>query len=520
MNGNSSQNNESSVSTLSNYTHPSETSIDKANTNDQESGKDISVGKYGVLKMIQSSKNVLYNTEFVRVKNIKTNLADKSVWIRGRLHTSYARGKQCFMIVRQQQWSIQVLAVVSDTISKQFVKFCSNITKESVVDIKGKVARTPSKIGSCSQKDVELYIEELWVVSQSADQLPLLLEDAYRPVNGDDKDADIRANLDTKLDNRAIDLRTPANQAIFRLEAVVCKFFREILTAKGFVEIFPPRIKNAVTGNGTNVFKISYFKGSAYLAQCPTFHNIIAIAGDFERVFTIGPVFRPEDSNSHRHLTEFTNLNLEMTFKHHYHEVVDVIASLFTSIFKGLRENYQSEIKTICEQYSVEPFKFLDPPLKLEFPMAVNMLRENGVEMGDEDDLSIPNEKLLGRLVKAKYDTDFYILDKFPLAIRSFETMPDPDSKVGSNSYDMFMRGEEVLTGGQRIHDYHYLMKRAKHCQVDIEKFAYYLDAFRYGCPPLAGGGIGLERVVMLYLGLDNIRIASMFPRDSKRLTP
>ncbi|XP_050057237.1 aspartate--tRNA ligase, cytoplasmic [Aphis gossypii] len=496
--------------------------MNKANTNDQESGEDISVGKYGVLKMIQSSKNDVSDRVFVDVKNIMTLLADNSVWIRGRLHTSRAKGKQCFMVVRQQQWSIQVLAVVSDTISKQFVKFCSNISKESIIDVKGKVTRTPSKIGSCSQQDVELHIEELWVVSQSANQLPLLIEDASRPVKGDDDDQglNIKVNQDTRLDNRVIDLRTPANQAIFRLEAGVCNLFRDSLTAKGFVEIHTPKMINAASEGGANVFTISYFKGSAYLAQSPQLYKQMAIAGDFDRVFTVGAVFRAEDSNTYRHLTEFVGLDLEMAFKYHYHEVVDVIGSLFTSIFKGLRDNYQSEIKTICEQYPVEPFKFLDPPLKLEFPTAVNMLREAGVEMGDEDDLSTPNEKLLGRLVKAKYDTDFYILDKFPLAIRPFYTMPDPDSKVASNSYDMFMRGEEILSGAQRIHDSDYLIERAKHHQVDIEKIAAYIDAFRYGCPPHAGGGIGLERVVMLYLGLDNIRKVSMFPRDPKRLTP
>jgi len=492
------------------------------NINDQESNEDISDGKYGVLKMIQSSKDYVPDRVFVDVKNLMSALADNSVWIRGRLHTSRAKGKQCFMVIRQQQWSVQVLAVVSNTISKQFVKFCSNISKESIVDIKGKITKTPSKIGSCSQQDVELHIEELWVVSQAASQLPLLIEDASRQVKEDEEDQglNIKVNQDTRLDNRVIDLRTPANQAIFRLEAGVCKLFRDILTEKGFVEIHTPKMINAASEGGANVFEVSYFKGSAYLAQSPQLYKQMAIAGDFDKVFTIGAVFRAEDSNTYRHLTEFVGVDLEMAFKYHYHEVVNVIGSLLTNIFKGLRDNYQSEIKTICEQYPVEPFKFLDPPLKLEFPTAVNMLRESGVEIGDEEDLSTPNEKLLGRLVKAKYDTDFYILDKFPLAVRPFYTMPDPDSNVASNSYDMFMRGEEIISGAQRIHDPNFLIERAKHHQIDIEKIAAYIDAFRYGCPPHAGGGIGLERVVMLYMGLDNIRKTSMFPRDPKRLTP
>lgn len=148
------------------------------------------------------------------------------------------------------------------------------------------------------------------------------------------------------------------------------------------------------------------------------------------------------------------------------------------------------------------------------------MLKEAGIEMEETEDLSTPNEKFLGRLVKAKYDTDFYILDKFPLAVRPFYTMPDPSDPKWSNSYDMFMRGEEILSGAQRIHDAEFLVERAKAHNIPIHTIQSYIDSFKYGCPPHAGGGIGLERVTMLYLGLDNIRKSSMFPRDPKRLTP
>jgi len=214
----------------------------------------------------------------------------------------------------------------------------------------------------------------------------------------------------------------------------------------------------------------------------------MAIAADFDKVFTVGGVFRAEDSNTHRHLTEFVGLDLEMAFKFHYHEVVDTIGNLFTSIFRGLRDNYQQEIKVVAAQYPHEPFRFLDPPLRLEFPEAVEMLKDAGVEMGDEDDLTTPAEKLLGRLVKAKYDTDFFILDKFPLAVRPFYTMPDPTDAKYSNSYDMFMRGEEILSGAQRIHNTEYLIERAKLHGIELETISSYIDSFRYGCPPHAGG--------------------------------
>lgn len=463
-------------------------------------------------------KNVV---EIISVRDLKVKDAGNKVWIRGRLHTSRAKGKQCFFVIRDQQETVQCLAFVNERISKQMIKFISHISKESIVDVEAEIVKAEEKIESCSQQNIELHVHQVWVVSASAPQLPLLIEDAARKVGDEEQEGNFaRVNQDTRLDNRILDLRTPANQAIFRLEAGVCSLFRDVLTKQGFTEIHTPKIISAASEGGANVFKVSYFKGSAYLAQSPQLYKQMAIAADFGKVFTVGGVFRAEDSNTHRHLTEFVGLDMEMAFKFHYHEVIDTIGNMFTQIFKGLRDKFQGEIATVNTQYPSEPFKFLDPPLRLEFPEAVSMLSEAGVEMGDEDDLSTPAEKLLGRLVKAKYDTDFFILDKFPLAVRPFYTMPDPNNEKYSNSYDMFMRGEEILSGAQRIHDPNFLTERAKLHGVELNTIASYIDSFRYGCPPHAGGGIGMERVTMLYLGLDNIRKTSMFPRDPKRLTP
>lgn len=411
---------------------------------------------------------------------------------------------------------------VSEEISKQMIKFAARISKESIVDVQATVKESPITIESCTQNKVELLIKQLWVTSESEPQLPLQIEDANRKdIDEEDKEGlAIRVNQDTRLDNRVLDLRTPTNQAIFRLEAGVCRLFRESLTRKNFTEIHTPKIIGCASEGGANVFKVSYFKGSAFLAQSPQLYKQMAIAADFGKVFTVGAVFRAEDSNTHRHLTEFVGLDMEMAFQHHYHEVLYTIGSMFTEMFKGLRDQYAKEIETVANQFPAEPFKFLDPPLRLEFLEGINMLRATGLELEDDEDLSTPNEKLLGKLVKAKYDTDFYILDKFPLAIRPFYTMPDPNNDKWSNSYDMFMRGEEILSGAQRIHNPDFLMKRAKEHGIELETIKSYIDSFRYGCPPHAGGGIGMERVCMLYLGLDNIRKTSMFPRDPKRLQP
>lgn len=497
-------------------THKTEESKDGGAAEDE--GPDFSAGKYGVQQMNQSREKG--GVEITSLKDLKPKLAGAVINIRGRLHTSRAKGKQCFFVVREQQETVQCLAFVNTVVSKQMVKFISHISKESIIDVQAEVVKAAEKIESCTHQTIELHVHQVWVVSAADPQLPLQIEDCARRITEEDEGTFARVNQDTRLDNRVLDLRTPANHAIFKIEAGVCSLFRETLANKGFVEIHTPKIISAASEGGANVFKVSYFKGSAYLAQSPQLYKQMAIAADFDRVYTVGGVFRAEDSNTHRHLTEFVGLDLEMAFKFHYHEVIDTIGDLFTKMFKGLRDRYQNEIATVNTQYPHEPFKFLDPPLRLEFPEAVQMLREAGVEIGDEDDLSTPAEKLLGRLVKAKYDTDFFMLDKYPLAVRPFYTMPDPDNNVYSNSYDMFMRGEEILSGAQRIHNPEFLSERAKHHGIDVSTIAGYIDSFRYGCPPHAGGGIGMERVTMLYLGLDNIRKTSMFPRDPKRLTP
>uniref|UniRef100_A0A8C7TPY4 Aspartate--tRNA ligase, cytoplasmic n=1 Tax=Oncorhynchus mykiss TaxID=8022 RepID=A0A8C7TPY4_ONCMY len=454
----------------------------------------------------------------VRVHELTPEKAGQLIWVRARIHTSRAKGKQCFLVLRQQQFNVQALVAVGERASKQMVKFAANINKESIVDVEAVVKKVEQTIESCSQQDVELHIERVGLSSALSDHTTDKQTD--RHAHGGRTDGRATVNQDTRLDNRVIDLRTTTSQAIFRLQSGVCQLFRDTLTNKGFVEIQTPKIISAASEGGANVFTVSYFKTSAYLAQSPQLYKQMCICADFDKVFCVGPVFRAEDSNTHRHLTEFVGLDIELAFNYHYHEVIESITDTMVQIFKGLRDKFQTEIQTVGKQYPSEPFKFLEPTLRLEYSEGVAMLREAGVEMGDEEDLSTPNEKLLGRLVKEKYDTDFYVLDKYPLAVRPFYTMPDPNDKKYSNSYDMFMRGEEILSGAQRIHDAQLLTERAMHHNIDLEKIKSYIDSFRYGAPPHGGGGIGLERVCMLYLGLHNVRQTSMFPRDPKRLTP
>lgn len=276
------------------------------------------------------------------------------------------------------------------------VKWATGLESETIVLVEGTVLKVakPIESSTVTAKDAEVKINKIHAVSRLAnvDQLPFYVDDATR------SDAEIQASqstdrpmptigVDTRLDNRVLDLRTTTNQAIFRIQHGVCKLFREYLDDSGFVEIHTPKLQGAATESGASVFKVSYFKGAAFLAQSPQLAKQMAIASDFGRVYEIGPVFRAEDSNTPRHMTEFTGLDLEMAFDEHYHEVMDVLSGLFTYIFQQLPKRYKKEIDVVRKQFPVDEFLVPDKMPRLEFPEAVKMLRDAGQEIGDFDDL-------------------------------------------------------------------------------------------------------------------------------------
>ncbi|RKP37047.1 hypothetical protein BJ085DRAFT_39930 [Dimargaris cristalligena] len=483
---------------------------------------DISAGNYGIKPLNQSQERLREKRE--AIPDLNGSRMGETVRLRARVQTSRPTGARlCFFNLRQQAANIQgVVAMDKDTVSKDMLKFAGTIQPETIVLVEGVLVEPVEPVKSCTVQDAEIHIKKLFILSQTVERLPFSLEDASRPESEyDNPDAQFsRVTLPTRLDNRVIDLRTITNQAIFRIQSGVGLLFREFLNHQRFVEIHSPKIIGAISEGGANVFQVNYFKTKAYLSQSPQLHKQMCICADFERVFEIAPVFRAEDSNTHRHMTEYVGLDIEMAFEEHYHEVMELLGQMFVFIFDGLKQRYAAEIEAVRRQYPFEPIEYLPETLKLEYPEAVRMLREAGAEMGDFDDLTTENERLLGKLVKAKYHTDFYMLDKFPLVVRPFYTMPDPSRPEYSNSYDFFIRGEEIMSGAQRIHDPALLLERAQVHNIDPKTIEPYVNSFKYGAPPHAGGGIGLERVVMLFLNVGNIRRTSLFPRDPKRLEP
>ncbi|GAM87062.1 hypothetical protein ANO11243_050830 [Dothideomycetidae sp. 11243] len=450
--------------------------------------------------------------------------------------------KLSFLLLGQGVNNIQAVVAESPALSRQMVKFCGAVPTESVVVVHGLVKKPKDLVKSATVSHLEIHITKLFIECKADAQLPLQVADAERPIPAEgeevqEEDGRPTVTLATRLNNRVIDLRAKHNLAIFKIKHGVTALFREYLDSKGFIGVQTPKLLGSPSEGGASIFEVKYFDRKAFLAQSPQLYKQMLIAARFERVYEVGPVFRAENSNTARHLTEFSGLDLEMEFQENYHEVVDFLEGLMLFIFNGLKERYQKETDLVRSIYHVDEFKLpeVGKTVKIPFSEGIKMLREDGVEIGDYDDLSTPDEKHLGRLILKKYGTDFYILDKYPLAIRPFYTMPAADSPAHlkdakdpntgySNSYDFFMRGQEIMSGAQRIHNAEFLAKRMREHVTPVDPegpgLKDYVDGFRYGCPPHAGGGIGLERIVMLWLGLPNIRLASAFPRDPSRLSP
>ncbi|EKX47693.1 hypothetical protein GUITHDRAFT_69446 [Guillardia theta CCMP2712] len=456
--------------------------------------------------------------------------AGETVWLRGRVSAIRGKGSSCFLVLRaidSPSRTVQACYFKSKEDaegSKRFLRFLNDLTLESIVDVKGLVAA--AEVKSCSQGSVEVQIERCYVLSKAPAILPFLMEDAAR------SEEEIAASQgsekpfspvyqEARLDNRWLDLRVPANHAIMRVQSAICQLFREALYAENFIEIHTPKLISGESEGGAEVFRTDYFGRSACLAQSPQLYKQMAISGDLGRVFEIGPVFRAEKSNTRRHLCEFTGLDLEMAIEEHYNETLLLLHSLFKHIFLGLESRFSSELSVVRSQYKSLPVQFTEEPCILHWEEAIQMLRDAGEEAELLEDLSSSLELKLGELVKNKFDTDFFILDRFPAAVRPFYTMPCPDDERFTNSYDVFLRGQEICSGAQRVHDPALLISQESPKKgMPLEPLQAYVTSFQHGVSPHAGAGIGLERVVFLYLGLDNVRKASMFPRDPSRCSP
>ncbi|KAL8990407.1 MAG: hypothetical protein Q9177_000937 [Variospora cf. flavescens] len=508
---------------------------------EKSEASDTSKHLYGLMPSTSDSPANLPKQQFIELAELYDAKEDQEVTVDARIHNARVpSAKLAFLVLREETHTIQ--AVIAEggpnQISRQMVKWCGGINSESIVRATGLVKQPKEPVTSTSISNFELHVEKLYIISEAAQMLPVQVKDCMRPppMNDDLKEeveTDAQGlpivSLATRLNNRILDGRTAANQAIFQLQSGISNLFMEFMNHHKFTWINSSRLAGAATEGGAGVFEIKYFDTKAYLTQSPQFFKQMAIAMDMKRVCEIGPVFRAENSNTHRHLTEFTGLDFEMVIKNDYHEVLSFGEKLMLYIIRNLQERAEyKRLTKVVDQVFPGAGDFKLPPgdeaQRFTFAEAVKLLNDNGIEASEDDDLSTSLEKALGRIVREKHNTDFYTVDKYPSAVRPFYTMPDPSNPKVSNSYDFFMRGQEIMSGAQRIHDYNQLCDRMRKNDPPLdplsEGFRHYTDAFKYGCAPHGGGGLGLNRILQFYLGLPDIRFATLFPRDPGRLAP
>lgn len=382
------------------------------------------------------------------------------------------------------------------------------LTGDSVITVVGEVvANEYVKMGG-----IEILPETIEVES-IAEALPITRKEIPATKK---KQAVERSSIDQRIDYRWIDLRTDENQMMFKVQTAFVNAMRQFLIEKNFIEIHTPKLIGAASESGSDVFEVKYFDRNAYLAQSPQFYKQMAMASGFEKIFEVGPVFRAEKSYTSKHTTEFTGFDLEFSYIESFRDVMKLEEELLTAALKKVNEMYGEEIKELFGTEIIVP----------ETPFPVVTLKElyEGLEKdfgytvdeSEKGDLTTEAERLSFDWVKKHYNHEFLFVTDYDAEKRAFYHMRDENGVP--MGYDLIWRGVEITTGAQREHRYDVLKKQAEEKGL-AEDVKFYLDFFKYGCPPHGGFGLGVDRLTMLLLGL-HIKDAMFIFRGPNRLNP
>jgi len=427
------------------------------------------------------------------------DLIGREIRVCGWVHRIRDLGRLKFILLRDRTGVLQVVVKKGES-PDDVVEASEELKLESVVCYSGKLVESKSKLG------IELKASKLEILSIPVEPLPL------------EPDTSTDAGLATRLNYRWLDVRNPKTSKIFQFKAWVAKVFRDYYSSQRFVEIFTPKIVAAGTESGAEVFPVLYFGKEAFLAQSPQFYKQMAVIAGLERVFEIGPVFRAEPHHTTRHLTEYHSMDIELGFIEGPEDVMKQVEGFFKKLAEELVRDPLA--KAIAEEFQAEIIVPREIP-RISIRDAYNILEEEyGKKIPYGDDLDPEGERLLGKYVREKYDSDLVFVTEYPWGSRPFYTMRLEDEPEWTTGFDLLMKGLEVVTGSQREHRYEVLLSNLRDKGLKPEAFQFYLDFFKHGAPPHGGAGMGLERIVMQTLGLENIREARLLPRDPDRLLP
>lgn len=431
------------------------------------------------------------------VRSLDSSSLNSTVTLMGWVQAVRGHKAVQFVIFRDHTGLLQLVherGADSDLIAETI----DSLTPESAVEVTGILLDNPRvRLGQR-----ELRITELTLVNRAATPLPI----------------DASTKLDTRLDWRFLDLRRPENRLIFEAQTVAEEAMRKFWLSQGFLEIHSPKFISAASESGAELFEVKYFGGVAYLAQSPQFYKQMAMAAGMDRIFEIGPVFRANPSFTSRHDTEFTSVDVEISWIESHEDVMQLEERWLAYVLTAIKEQLGSRIQEAFGQEVVVPTV---PFPRITLEDARKILLSRGHKIPDENpDLDPEGERLLSEYIRSQHGHEFVFVTDYPASVRAFYHMRYPDAPDTTKSFDLLWKGLEVTTGAQREHRYDILLKQAIEKDLSPESIQFYLDFFRYGCPPHGGYGFGLTRMLMLLLGLKNVREVTYLYRGPNRLTP
>lgn len=439
------------------------------------------------------------------IADIKNNLG-KPVLVQGFVENLRDSKYMAFIVLKDITGKIQI--TVEKEKLPELCPVIATLTQDSVISVVGTAVENDFvKMGG-----IEIIPESITAES-IADALPIVRKEipATKKRPGVE-----RSSIDQRIDYRWIDLRTDENQLMFKVQTVMVNAMRQFLIDHNFIEIHTPKLIGAASESGAEVFEVKYFDRLAYLAQSPQFYKQMAMASGLERIFEVGPVFRAEKSYTNKHTTEFSGFDLEFSYITSFKDVMKMEEELLTYMLKSVKEKYGEEIKELFGKEVIVPTTPF-PVIKLA-DLYDELEKEFGYTVPDSEkgDLTTDAERLSYEWVMKKYGHEFLFITDYSAEKRAFYHMRDENGVP--QGYDLIWRGVEITTGAQREHRYDVLKSQAQEKGLDKD-VEFYLEFFKYGCPPHGGFGIGIDRLTMLMLGL-HIKEAMFIFRGPNRLTP
>lgn len=423
-------------------------------------------------------------------------LAQGEVKIQGLVETIRDQKRMQFLTVRDHTGIVQVAHDKKDG-DIAVTNLLIGITPGSAIEVTGQVIIDPKvKLGG-----LEIRVASIKIASMAESPLPIATDSA----------------LDKQLDWRYISLRRPQNLLIFKIQTLLEQAMREFWKDNGFLEIHSPKLTPAATESGSELFTVPYFETQACLAQSPQFYKQMAMAAGFDRIFEIGPVFRANPSFTSRHDTEFTSVDMEISWIESYEDIMKIEETWLAYILSRISTEYGSQIE---EMFDVKVTVPILPFPRISLDEARGILAKQSHIISHKEDLDPEGERMLARHILEQTGHEFVFVTDYPVSVRAFYHMRQEDNPEITKSFDLLWKGLEVTTGAQREHRYEQLKKQAEERGMDLDSIQDYLNFFRYGCPPHGGMGVGLTRLLMIMLNRSNVREVTYLYRGPNRLTP